>query len=102
MAGGKIRVIGITSRERIVSAPNVAVMAEGLAGFVATNDLFLLATAGTPMATVQRISNALKTVLASREMRDGHLDLAQGAVVEWIGPEELGQRIWHNPGSGLD
>ena len=91
MSGGKIRVIGITSRERIASAPNVAVMAEGLAGFVATNDLFLLAPAGTPPAAIQRVGNALKAVLATREMRDGYL--AQGAIVEWIGPEELSQRI---------
>ena len=91
MSGGKIRVIGITSPERIASAPGVAVMAEGLSGFVATNDLFLLAPAGTPPATIQRISSALKAVLATAQMRDGCL--AQGAIVEWIGPEELAQRI---------
>jgi len=91
MPGGKVRVIGITSRERISSAPGVATMAEGLPGFVATNDLFLLATGGTPAAAIARISAALKAVLAQKEIVDGYL--AQGAIVEWLGTEEVAARI---------
>lgn len=90
-AGGKLRVIGLTSRERIASAPTVAAMAEGLPGFVATNDLFLLAPAGTPPAAVARISATLKTVLAQKSLEEAFL--AQGAIVEWTGPEELTARI---------
>lgn len=90
-AGGKVRVIGLTSRERISSAPNVAAMAEGLPGFVATNDLFLLAPAGTPSAAITRVGGALKTVLAQKEMQDAHL--AQGAIVEWTSAEDLGARM---------
>lgn len=91
VAGGKLRVIGLTSRERIASAPNVAAMAEGLPGFAATNDLFLLAPAGTPMASIARISGALKTVCAQKGLEDAYL--AQGAIVEWSGPEESAARI---------
>ncbi len=91
VAGGKLRVIGITSRERIASAPGVATMAEGLAGFVATNDLFLLAPAGTPVAVMARIGGALKTVLAHKGLEEAFL--AQGAIVEWTSPEEISGRI---------
>ena len=90
-AGGRLRVIGLTSRERISSAPNVAAMAEGLPGFIATNDLFLLAPAGTPAATVARISSAARAVLAHKELQEGYL--AQGAIVEWASAEDLGARI---------
>jgi len=89
--GGKLRVIGLTSRERIASAPAVATMAEGLPGFVATNDLFLLAPAGTPAPVVARLSGALRTVLAKKELDDAFL--AQGAIVEWTSPEEITARI---------
>lgn len=90
-AGGKLRVIGLTSRERIASAPNTPAMAEGLPGFVATNDLFVLSPAGTPLAAIARISGALKTILAQKELQDAYL--AQGAIVEWASPEELSARI---------
>jgi tripartite-type tricarboxylate transporter receptor subunit TctC len=90
-SGGRLRVIGLTSRERIASAPNVPTMAEGIPGFVVTNDLFVLAPAGTPPVAVARLSGALKTVLSQREMQDGFL--AQGAIVEWTSPEELASRI---------
>jgi tripartite-type tricarboxylate transporter receptor subunit TctC len=91
IGGGRLRVIGLTSRERIASAPNVATMAEGLPGFVVTNDLFVLAPAGTPPAAIARISGALKTVLSQKEMQEGFL--AQGAIVEWTSPEEIASRI---------
>ena len=90
-ASGKLRVIGLTSRERISGFPNVATMSEGLPGFVATNDLFLLAPAGTPAATISRLSAALKTVLSRTDLADAFV--AQGAIVEWTSAEEIAARI---------
>lgn len=90
-ASGKLRVIGLTSRERIPGFPNVATMGEGIPGFVATNDLFVLARAGTPQNTIARLSSALKSVLARKEIADAYL--AQGALVEWIGAEDTTTRI---------
>jgi tripartite-type tricarboxylate transporter receptor subunit TctC len=90
-SSGKLRVIGLTSRDRIPGFPNVAAMAEALPGFVATNDLFLIAPAGTPASVIARLSGALKTVLAKQELVDAYL--AQGALIEWIGPEETSVRI---------
>lgn len=90
-ASGKLRVIGLTSRERIPGFPNVATMSEGLPGFVATNDLFLLAPAGTPAVTISRLSAALKTVLSRTDLADAFV--AQGAIVEWTSAEEIASRI---------
>ena len=90
-ASGKLRVIGLTSRERIPGFPNVATMSEGLPGFVATNDLFLIAPAGTPAVTIYRLSAALKTVLSRTDLADAFV--AQGAIVEWTSAEEIAARI---------
>ena len=91
MTSGKLRVIGLTSRERIPGFPNVATMAEGLPGFVATNDLFLLAPAGTPNATINRFSGALRAVLSRSDLAGAFV--AQGAIVEWTSPDEIASRI---------
>ena len=88
---GKLRVIGLSSRERISSAPSVAVMAEGLQGFSATNDLFLLAPGGTSPATIARINAAVKVTLSSKDLQESFL--AQGAIVEWTSTEDLNIRI---------
>lgn len=90
-ASGKLRVIGLTSRERIPGFPNVATMSEALPGFVATNDLFLLAPAGTPTAAIFRLNAALKTVLSRKDLADAFV--AQGAIVEWTSAEEITVRI---------
>jgi tripartite-type tricarboxylate transporter receptor subunit TctC len=88
---GKLRVIGLSSRERISSAPSVATMAEGLQGFSATNDLFVLAPGGTSTATIARINAAVKVALSSKELQESFL--AQGAIVEWTSTEDLAIRI---------
>jgi tripartite-type tricarboxylate transporter receptor subunit TctC len=90
-ASGKVRVIGLTRSERIPAFPNVATMSEGLPGFVATNDLFILAPAGTPPAVIARLADAIRVVLTRKELQDAYL--AQGAIAEWGGPQELSTRI---------
>ena len=90
-AGGKLRVIGLTSSARIASAPNVAVIGEAIPGFAATNDLFLLAAGGTPPAIIFRLGTAARTVLAQKELQEVYL--AQGAIVEWTNAEMLATRI---------
>ena len=91
IGSGKLRVIGLTSRERIASAPGVAVMAEGLPGFIATNDLFVLAPGGTPPAVIARVNAAVKAALTHKDLQDSFL--AQGAIVEWTSAEDLAARI---------
>ncbi len=89
--GGKQRIVGLTSRARIASAPDIPTIAEALPGYEVTNDLFVLAPAGTPIAIVSTLGTALTTVLAAKAMQESYL--AQGAVIEWSSPEDLATRI---------
>jgi len=66
-------------------------MAEAIPDFIVTNDLFFLAPAGIPSAALQRVSDALKAVLAQKDLVQAYL--AQGAIVEWAGADELAARI---------
>ncbi|MFN0299308.1 MAG: Bug family tripartite tricarboxylate transporter substrate binding protein [Burkholderiales bacterium] len=89
--GGKLRIVGLTSRERVASAPDIPTIAEALPGYEVTNGLFVLAPAGTPTAIVATLGAALKTVLAAKAMQESYL--AQGAIIEWSSPEDLATRI---------
>lgn len=68
--GGRIRILGVTSRERSALAPELPTLAEsGLPGFEANGWFAVLAPAGTPAAVVQRLSAELNAVLRQPELR---------------------------------
>ena len=78
--GGKIRMLGVSTTERLPLAPDVPTIAEaGVPGFQSSTDVALLAPAATPPAIVQRISDALLSALKSSEVRDPLLK--QGALI---------------------
>ena len=89
--GGKLRIVGLTSRQRVPSAPDIPTIAEAVPGFEVTNDLFVLAPAGTPSAAIAAWSAALKMVFSQKDLQDSYL--AQGALVAWSAPAELSARI---------
>jgi tripartite-type tricarboxylate transporter receptor subunit TctC len=55
---GRLRLLGVTSRNRSALAPEVPALAEDLPGFEITIWWGLMAPAGTPRDTVQRLSDA--------------------------------------------
>lgn len=62
---GKMRVLAVTSPKRLTGAPEIPTAAEaGLPGLVVTASLGLLAPAGTPIAIIEQIAQATRTVLA--------------------------------------
>ena len=65
---GTLRVIGITSRERSKLFPDVPTIAETLPGFVSGTWYGLFAPAGTPPATVEKLSSDIRRVAGSPEM----------------------------------
>jgi tripartite-type tricarboxylate transporter receptor subunit TctC len=65
MAGGKIRVLGISDDKRSREFPDVPAISETYPGFKLLNWNALFARAGTPQVTVGRISKALQEI--SRE-----------------------------------
>ncbi len=88
---GKLKAIGVTSAQRTPSAPDVPSLAEALPGFDASPTIFVVAPAGTPAAIVTRMDEAIRRVLADKEVQE--LYAAQGAVVAPASPAELARTI---------
>ena len=62
---GKMRVLAVTSAKRLTGAPEIPTAAEaGLPGMAVTGSIGLLAPAGTPIAIIEQIAQATRTVLA--------------------------------------
>jgi tripartite-type tricarboxylate transporter receptor subunit TctC len=65
LRSGKMRVLAVTSPERLSAAPELPTAAEaGLPGLTLPAFIGLLAPAGTPMAIIQHIAQATRTALA--------------------------------------
>ncbi len=76
---GKLRAIAMMSKDKLPGAENVLPLADALPGFDLAPRLFLLAPAGTPPAVVEKLSDAVRSVLASA-------DLAQAAALQGAVP----------------
>ena len=67
---GKVKALGVTSRERMAVLPQVPSISEsGLKGYEVLNWLGLLAPAGTPDAIVNRINAATLQAMKSPDLR---------------------------------
>src|SRR5258707_7109978 len=74
---GKLRALGVTSRERSPLLPDVATLAEqGLPGFEDVTWTALMAPAGTPSEIVERLRSAVATAVAQPELRKRFLERA--------------------------
>lgn len=89
--GGKIRALAVTSPVRMPTAPDWPAMAETLPGFSASPSVFLVAPAGTPAAMVQKLSGALRTSLAAKDVEENFAK--QGATPMPATPQELAALI---------
>jgi tripartite-type tricarboxylate transporter receptor subunit TctC len=72
---GRVRPIAMMSTGTLAGAENIPALAEALPGFSLAPRLFLLAPAGTPAPVVDRLNEAVRSVLASA-------DLAQAAALQ--------------------
>lgn len=85
---GKIRALAVTSKQRIVAAPEVPTFAEaGLPGYEAVGWFGTVAPAGTPSEIVNRLNLEIKTALSSPEVRERAL--AAGAEPLANSPQEF-------------
>ena len=88
---GNARVIAVTMSRRSSLLPNVPTIGEVLNGYDNTAWLGLFAPTGTPPEMLTRISNALISVLATREM---HEMLSRvGFDIAPMGPEVFGPYV---------
>lgn len=86
---GKLKAVGVTSRERTPLMPQVRTLAEqGLKGFESYNWNGVLAPAGTPPAIIARIHGVLAQALGTPEARK--LFASQGHEVGALAPAEYG------------
>lgn len=89
---GKVRCLGVTSRERTPLMPDVQTIAEqGLKGFESYNWNGMLAPAGTPKPIVARVHEVISKALKSTEARD--LFLNHGHELGGLTPDEYAQFI---------
>lgn len=88
---GKIRVVAVMGPSRQALLPDVPTFAElGLAGFEDVPYYGLFAPAGTPAATVEKISAALAKAVALPDVRDRLT--AMGLSVGYMTPQQLAAR----------
>jgi len=68
---GRVRALGVTSVQRLQALPQVPTIAEaGVKGYEVSNWLGLLAPAGTPKDTLDKIHAALGRTMATPELRE--------------------------------
>jgi tripartite-type tricarboxylate transporter receptor subunit TctC len=78
---GKLRALGVASRERSSAAPNLPTVAEqGLPGFEALSWYALMAPAGTPPEIVGKIASDAARALKAPDVRDRLLGLGANPV----------------------
>ncbi len=88
---GKIRVVAVMGSARQATLPDVPTFAElGLAGFEDLPYYGIFAPAGTPQATIDKISAALAKVVALPEVHDRLT--AMGLSVAYMTPQQLTSR----------
>jgi tripartite-type tricarboxylate transporter receptor subunit TctC len=88
---GKIRVVAVMGSARQAILPDVPTFAElGLAGFEDLPYYGIFAPAGTPQATIDRISAALAKVVALPEVHERLT--AMGLTVAYMTPQQLTAR----------
>ncbi|MEY4653101.1 MAG: putative extracytoplasmic binding receptor [Pseudomonadota bacterium] len=90
---GKLKALAVTSLERSVALPDVPTVEEaaGLKGFDASSWFGLLAPAGTPADTVNRLQQEVAKALATPVMKEKLA--AQGAIASGNTPTEFARFI---------
>jgi tripartite-type tricarboxylate transporter receptor subunit TctC len=89
---GKLRALGVSSRQRSTALPEVPTIAEaGQPGYESGSWVGYLAPAGTPAAIVQKVAQDIQAVLSAPDVRQQLIE--QGAVPRATTPDEFSQQI---------
>jgi tripartite-type tricarboxylate transporter receptor subunit TctC len=67
---GKIKALAVTNEKRIRALPDVPSISETIPGFGSTPWYGILAPTGTPVAIVNKLNAAIKTVLADKDVQE--------------------------------
>lgn len=88
---GKLRAVALMSTGKLQGAENVPAMTDALPGFDVAPRLMLLAPTGTPAPVVQKLNEAVRTVLSSADLAQAAA--LQGAVPAYMAPAQLGPEM---------
>jgi len=85
---GSLKVLGVSSAERLPEAPEIPPIVDAVPGFDVSNWSIILAPAGTPREIVNKLHAELKTVMAAPDVQD---QLAKIGMIPIVSPtpEEL-------------
>ncbi|TWG67664.1 MULTISPECIES: tripartite tricarboxylate transporter substrate binding protein [unclassified Aminobacter] len=89
--GGKIKILGITSPERVSDYPDIPAIGETVAGYGALPSNFLVSPAGTPQTIIDILSDATASVVEDPEFVD--FLKKQGLLPKYMPAAELDVRI---------
>jgi tripartite-type tricarboxylate transporter receptor subunit TctC len=98
LAGGQLKALAVTSRDRLPEYPTVPTVAETLPGFEAIGWFALMAPARTPQSLCNKINADLRSVLEQPAVKSKYAKL--GTYVAVRSPSEVAQfitdqrRIW--------
>lgn len=84
---GRVRLIGVTSRQPSPAFPGVLPIASVIPGFNATTWTAVFAPTGTPPALIQRLNRELNEIALSKEV--GEQLVADGVTVKPLQPQEI-------------
>ena len=87
--GGKLRALGVSSRERAAQLPDVPPIREVLPGYEVTTWYSFVAPAGTPPAAIELLNREINAILNEPEVR--RKLATQGVQPDPMSPEELGK-----------
>ncbi|HEX2547570.1 MAG TPA: tripartite tricarboxylate transporter substrate binding protein [Ramlibacter sp.] len=79
---GRVKAIAMMNTARLPGAENVPPLADALPGFDVAPRLMVMAPAGTPQAVVERLDQAIRSVLESAEL--SQVAAQQGAVPAYL------------------
>ena len=88
---GKLRGLGVSSKERLPNAPELPTIAETIPGFESTLWYGVFAPAGTPDPVLQTLSTAVNAVLAKPEIKQRFIEY--GAIALGSTPAELHSHV---------
>jgi tripartite-type tricarboxylate transporter receptor subunit TctC len=88
VAGNKLKLLAVSTRERIPQYPNTPTVSEsGLPGFLFNSWFTIMAPAGTPKEIIDRLNAEAIKALSDPEVRERFN--AQGLTPRGTSPEEL-------------
>jgi tripartite-type tricarboxylate transporter receptor subunit TctC len=91
IANGRLKLLGVTSAEPSVLAPNAPTVGSVLPGYAAETWFAVLSTAGTPPDVVGRLNEAINAALATPEMQQRFRNF--GVEAKTTTPQRLGEMI---------